>query len=108
MHSKTYELALAFSPFDFFLFDAEKDGKMTIDRKEFRVCPRLLSLILTVRRSPFICTLVSWYFVVRINVIPPMLLLDVGGDCIVIERGARSCTDYASAWRAETRNLLSV
>jgi len=37
-----------------------------------------------------------------------MLLLDVGGDCIVIERGARSCTDYASAWRAETRNLLSV
>lgn len=37
------------------------------------------------RQSPFICTLVSRYFVVRINVIPPMLLLDVGGDCIVIE-----------------------
>lgn len=52
--------------------------------------------------------LLAGYFVIRINVIPPMLL-DVGGNCIVIERGARSCPRRLRLRRrAETRNLLGI
>lgn len=37
------------------------------------------------------------------------MLLDVGGDCIVIERGARSCPRRLRLRRrAETRNLLGI
>lgn len=37
------------------------------------------------------------------------MLLDVGGDCIVIERGARSCPcRLRLRRRAETRNLLGI